>query len=118
MSGVISTIAYLLSRYMTGYISGNNQKIVFSERRLALLKWYFCALIDCNKPVMTALFEYSGSLACTRLVMMTMMMTMMMMLMMTLVFSFIDVVPRPKRIIHIKCTRHTQFCAPTKALKE
>ena len=110
MSGVISTIAYLLSRYMAPYISGNNQKIVFSERRLALLNGLFCALIDCNKRAMTALFEYSGSLACTRLVMMTMMM----MLMMTLVFSFIDVVPRPKRIIHIKRTRLTQFCAPTK----
>ena len=36
----------------------------------------------------------------------------------TTIFSFIDGVPWPQPIMHIKRTRHTQFCAPIKALKE
>ena len=73
-SGAVATITQptkiLLSRYTAGYISDDNSWWPFSEVKnwpkyypLEQLCTLFCAFVDCNHHAMTALFEYSGSLA-------------------------------------------------------
>ena len=61
----------LLIRYTAGFISDNNSRWIFSEVK-TWSKYYpfkqlgtlFCALVDCSHHAMTALFKYSGFLAC------------------------------------------------------
>ena len=54
----------LLWRCTGGFISDNNLRWIFSDVKIDQNITLFCALADCNHQTMTALFEYSGSLAC------------------------------------------------------
>ena len=59
----------LLNRYAAGFISNNNSRLIFSEvKKLTKILPLFCALVDYNHHAMTVLYEYSGSLACIRII--------------------------------------------------
>ena len=63
----------LLSRYTAGYIRDNKKHRICSkvniDKNITLfnsqvrLNGIFCALLDSSKPMITMLFEYSGSIA-------------------------------------------------------
>ena len=58
----------MLSRHIARCISDNNSRNIFLEVKKNSIPYLqlgtlFCALVDCSHQAMTALFEYSGSLA-------------------------------------------------------